>query len=151
MSTSPCRPTRWGLTGPHPNPLSDLRLSKPCGESVSLHRYAGRWVILRLTDRAPDPDGTIGDLPHADFVPLNVVAGPIDGIAPAVPVIYDTAAGFADRFPAIAYPATFVIDPDGRLIAILDDHGWPNFLEELLRQTDRTPAHGAIDQQDISR
>jgi hypothetical protein len=151
MSTSPCLPSRWGLTGPHPNPLSDLRLQKPCGEFVSLHRYAGRWVVLRLTDRAPDPDGIIGVVPHTDFVPLNVVAGPIHEASPVVPVIYDTTAGFAHRFPAIGCPATFVIDPDGRLIAILDDHGWPDFLEELLRQTDRTPAHGSIDRQDISR
>ena len=46
---------------------------------------------------------------------------------------------------------TFVIDPEGRLIAILDDHGWPEFLDDLLRQLERPPAHGAIDQQDIRR
>ena len=69
----------------------------------------------------------------------------------SVPVVYDPAHDLAGRFPAIGCPATFVIDPDGRLIAILDDHGWPEFLDELMRQTDRAPAHGAIDQQDIRR
>lgn len=151
MKTSPCHPTRWGLTGPHPNPLSDLRLFKPCGEGVSLHRYAGRWVILRLTDGPPGPGGGIGDLPYADFMPLNVVSGPIAHADTGVPVIYDTANGLAHRFPAIDCPATFVIDPEGRLVAILDDHGWPDFLEDLLRQTARKPARGAIDQQDITR
>lgn len=63
--------------------------------------------------------------------------------------MFDPKHGFAHRFPAIDFPATFVIDPDGRLIAVLDDHGWPEFLEELVRQSGTSQAHGAIDQQDI--
>jgi hypothetical protein len=151
MSISPCLPGRWGLTGPHPNPLSDLRLFKPCGTAVSLHRYAGRWVVLRLTEQPPDPSWAPGDLPSADFVPLNVVAGPISATRASVPIVFDPMHGLSTRFPAIDCPATFVIDPEGRLIAILDDQGWPEFLADLLHHTGRTPAHGAIDQQDIRR
>jgi hypothetical protein len=151
MSTSPSPPARGGLTGPHPNPLTDLRLYKPCGGAVSLHRYSGRWIVLRLTEQQPEPDRTLGDLSRADFVPINVVAGPILPVDTNLPVMFDTTHGFARRFPAIACPATFVIDPEGRLIAILDDHGWTEFLDALLKTSARAPAHGAIDQQDLRR
>ena len=151
MSTSHCLPSRWGLTGPHPNPLSDLRLVQTCGSAVSLHRYAGRWVVIRLTEEPPDPARVICNLPSADFVPLNVVDGPATAAVSSVPILFDQAHGLARRFPALDCPATFVIDPEGRLIAILDDQGWPDFLEELIRQTGRVAARGAIDQQDIRR
>jgi hypothetical protein len=137
--------------GPHPNPLSDLQLVKPCGGPVSLHRYAGRWVVVRVTDARPDPDTPVCEVPGVDFVPVNVVTGPIRaGQDDSLPVVFDPSDGFAQRFPAIARPATFVVDPEGRLVAILDDHGWPGFLRDLLRPTGRLPAHGAIDQQDIT-
>lgn len=151
MSTTQCTSGRWGLTGPHPNLLSDLRLVKSCGTAVSLHRYAGRWVIIRLTERPPDSPQALGDLPSADFVPLNVVDGPASSAGSTVPLLFDPTHGFTRNFPGLGCPATFVLDPDGRLIAILDDQGWPEFLEELIRQTHRVPAHGAIDQQDIRR
>ena len=151
MSTSHCLPSRWGLTGPHPNPLSDLQLVQACGSAVSLHRYAGRWLVVRLTERPPDPSHAIGDLPSTDFVPLNVVDGPGPASPSPVQVLFDPTHGFTRRFPALDCPATFVIDPEGRLIAILDDQGWPEFLEELIRHTGRATAHGAIDQQDIRR
>lgn len=149
MRSSCNLPRRWGLTGPHPNPLSDLRLVKPCGGSVSLHRYAGRWVVLRVTEQPPDSERAVGALPEADFVALNVVAGPALAADAMPPLVFDPKHGFAHRFPAIDFPATFVIDPDGRLIAILDDHGWPEFLEDLVRQTGPQQARGAIDKQDI--
>lgn len=142
-------PRRWGLTGPHPNLLSDLRLVKPCGGSVSLHRYAGRWVVLRVTEQPPDSDRAIGTLPAADFVALNVVSGPAMEAGARPAVVFDPRHGFAHRFPAIDFPATFVIDPEGRLIAVLDDHGWPEFLKALVRETGSRQARGAIDQQDI--
>ncbi len=151
MSTTQCLPNRWGLTGPHPNPLSDLRLVKPCGAAVSLHRYAGRWVVIRLTEHPPDTPQALADLSVSDFVSLNVVDGPASSIASPVPLLFDPMHGFVQHFPALNCPATFVIDPEGRLIAILDDQGWPEFLEELFRQNGRVPAHGAIDQQDIRR
>ena len=151
MSTMPCLPGRRGLMGPHPNLLSDLTFLKPCGKPVTLHRFAGRWVIARVTDDPPEPDTPLCDFPDIDFVPINVVAGPVRGASDAdTPVLYDPAGGFAERFPAIARPATFVLDPEGRLVAIIDDHGWPDFLRDLLRKAGRLPAHGAIDQQDIS-
>lgn len=149
MRSSRTLPQRWGLTGPHPNPLSDLWLVKPCGGAVSLHRYAGRWVVLRVTEQAADANCSVGDLPVSDFVALDVIAGPVTGSDAQPSLMFDPNHAFAHRFPALEFPAVFVIDPEGRLIAILDDHGWPEFLEELVRQTGTAPAHGAIDQQDI--
>lgn len=142
-------PRRWGLTGPHPNPLSDVRLVQPCGLSVSLHRYAGRWVVVRVTEQPPDADRIVAGGTGMDFVALNVVAGQPATNGGTDALMYDPNHQFAHRFPALDFPATYVIDPDGRLIAVLDDQGWPDFLDELLRQTGPVTAHGAIDQQDI--
>jgi hypothetical protein len=152
MQTRPCPPCQWGLTGPHPNPLSDLLLRRPSGATVSLHRYAGRWLIARVSDVDPGEAPPSGDLLPEDFVPVFVVSGPIPPGAARDDggVVYDTARAFATRFPAIDLPATYVIDPEGRLVAILDDHGWPGFLEGLIRETGKAPAHGAIDRRDLS-
>ena len=54
MSTSHCLPSRWGLTGPHPNPLSDLQLVQASLADMALKIDASALLIYRaawLKDR----------------------------------------------------------------------------------------------------
>jgi hypothetical protein len=153
MTPPPCAADGRGLTGPHPNPLSSVILRQPCVHPVSLHRYAGRWIVVRVSEESPAPGEQIGSLAGIDWVSLNVISGPVTAEPAAGTghgrVLFDPAAELAMRFPSLAWPATFVLDPDGRLIAILDDRGWPIFIEQLARRGGQASAGGAIDQQDI--
>ena len=136
-----------------PRQLDDLRFSKACGGPISLHRFAGRWVILRVVESF---DGKIllsNGARRLDAVPLNVVCGPVkvsDGEEHGEPVVFDPTASIAERFPALQWPATFIIDPEGHLVAILTDQSYDAFLHELVQKW--VPAHppGTIDGGDIT-
>lgn len=140
---------------PAPQRFDRIVLHRHGGCTVSLHRFAGRWVILRVAE-APDGDGllesAVGDL---DAVVLNVVAGPVNGAVPGreriAEVVYDADGHLAERFPSLTWPSTFVVDPDGQLSAILSDQAFGPFLAELVRRERAHDPSGAIDRRDLQQ
>jgi hypothetical protein len=134
-------------------PFDRLVLNKPTGDTFSLHRFAGRWIIVRVAERL-DAAGLLPEsTPGLDAVALNVVAGPIvqpNGTAHgAGEIAFDTDHLVEQRFPTLDWPAIFVLDPHGRLAAILTDEAYGDFLAELVRRQRRLQTSGAIDRRDI--
>jgi hypothetical protein len=136
-----------------PRALDDLRLAKACGGPISLHRYAGRWVILRV---AASFDGKVllsNGARRLDAVPLNVIPGPVQadvGADHGEPVVFDPMDLIAERFPALDWPATFILDPHGHLVAILTDESYDSFLHELVHTLGPHHPQGTIDGGDIT-
>lgn len=134
-------------------PFDRLVFQKHGGISFSLHRYAGRWIILRAAREWDPPALLDADVRGLDAVMLNVVTGPViplsDGDEGVGEIVFDTHHRIESRFPSLDWPATFVLDPEGRLVAILSDTALPIFLSDLVRSQRTTFSSGAIDRRDI--
>lgn len=140
---------------PAAQPFDRIVLHRHGGCTVSLHRFAGRWVILRVAEGKDDSallEGAVGGL---DAVVLNVVPGPVNGVTPlpasTAEVVYDADGHLAERFPSLTWPSTFVVDPDGQLSAILSDQAFGPFLAELVRRERAHDPSGAIDRRDLQQ
>lgn len=128
--------------------IDDIVLQRHTGEVVSLHRYAGRWLVLRVVD---DP-GAIGQTTIQqgfNAIALNVVLGSeVTGVRTHTDddtVVFDKACRFRRVFPSLSWPATFIIDPDGQLAAILKDDSYDVFVRSLIGTGRGVTSRGAVD------
>lgn len=132
--------------------MTDVVLRKRAGEVFSLHRYAGRWLVLRVVDEP----GAV-ELPAIrqgfDAIALSVVAGEtshgLQSVLEGDSTVYDGGCWFKRSFPSLSWPATFVINPAGQLAAILNDDTYESFVRSLVGSGRGASSHGAIDLGDI--
>ena len=132
----------------HHNTFDRVCLYRPAGETIRLHRFLGRWLFLRVAD---GPDGAMlpGHRQDVDGVALNVIidpsrtAGHPNGWADTI--AFDRTGSFDRRFPELQWPATFIIDPTGELVAILTDETYEPFVQSLVRAGRTSPSYGGIE------
>ena len=131
--------------------IDRIILRKSCGSTLSLHRFLGRWIIMRVTD-VPDGGMLPGCRPGIDGVTMNVVTDPdafSRGLSSIEDTVVDHAGSFERSFPGLHWPATFVIDPAGRLVAILTDESYEPFVQTIVRNGPTSHSDGAVDLGDI--
>jgi hypothetical protein len=134
--------------------LSGIALRDRSGRSVSLHRYVGRWLVLRVSD-LPNSDHLLRCCRDLDGVVIDVVTD--EGALPesehfsrnGLSCLLDGDGSFPRWFPALQWPATFVIDPSGKLIAILTDETCEPFMRSIGRCGRSASTFGAVDLGDI--
>jgi hypothetical protein len=132
--------------------LDEIVFHKPGGTTLSLRRFLGRWIIMRVIESLD-----AGLLPERrdglDSVAMNVVVNPeaLDGTPATLPdTVLDDAHAFRKSFPGLSWPSTFVIDPSGQLVAILSDESYEPFMHCLVGSGRSTQLSGAIDLGDIN-
>lgn len=132
--------------------IDDIVLQRCTGEAVSLHRYAGRWLVLRVVDDS----GKIGQTTIQqgfNAITLNVVLGSQSADGRNDPdddtVVFDHASRFRQVFPSLSWPSTFVVDPEGQLAAILNGDSYDVFVRSLISSGQSLTSHGAIDFGDV--
>jgi len=145
-----------GTQDRHTHGLGRLHVSRLAGDLIRLNRFRGRWLILRVTEA---PDGALlpGLREGVDGVALNVfldpasVNGKLNGHCPET-IAIDHAGAFRRCFPQQEWPATFIVDPVGELVAILSDECYEPFVQSLIRDGRMYPSFGrveAIDRTDL--
>ncbi len=135
-------------------PVGSIVLRDRIGRSVSLHRYVGRWLVLRVSD-LPDGEHLSRCCDGLDGVVMDVVVD--EESLPesehcshrGCTCMLDDDGIFSRWFPALQWPATFVIDPSGELVAILNDETCEPFMQSLVRRSRSAPSFGAIDRGEI--
>lgn len=153
MDVQPAAPCEHNGSEPAKLGLGTFVLHRTSGEDVTLHRFAGRWLVLHLVHHlheARSPDGT----PPADALTLTVVSGksaPNDGTIPGDAVFFDPDLQLQRLVPGMTLPATLVIDAVGELAAIVTDKHADGVVHTLLSSNPRRPAHGSLSLGDIGR
>lgn len=128
-----------------------VALSMADGTSVSLRRYLHRWLVLWVTD---DPGAAIAPPRFHDGAFRIAVlvgetpAGPLSGSEATT--LYGCTGELAAMFPDLAWPATFLVNPEGRLVAIVEGDDRAGLIRQFLYSVPQPYSGGAIDLGDIS-
>lgn len=132
-----------------------IMLQRPAGEQVRLHRFLGRWLILRVTE-AVDGDLLPKYRRDVDGVAINVIVDPASirgehgGFCDTIALDHEGC--FRQCFPGLRWPVIFIIDPAGELVAILSDIVFEPFMQSLVRDGRGSPSArpvNAIDRGDL--
>lgn len=130
--------------------LRDLLLGSDERTDVSLKRFLRQWLVMRVTDN-PCPDATAPEFRQGALhitVLLGETATPVD-CQPGGSVLYDRHQRLATMYPGLVWPATFLLNPEGRLVAIVEGDDQAGLIQHVLNGVSGSASGGGIDLGDI--
>lgn len=138
-------------TGEFPgSDLRELRLGSDERADVSLKRFLRRWLVMRVTNH-PCPDVPAPEFRQGAFR-ITVLLGEQALHADCHPgswVLYDRHQRLATMYPGLVWPATFLLNPEGRLVAIVEGHDQAGLIQYVLDGVSDPVSGGSIDLSDI--
>lgn len=131
--------------------LRNIELRTGMGTHVSLRRFLQQWLVLWVTDGSHPPCHPPGYQRGA--YRLSVVLAPGDGgpcEACRGDALYDHHGYLLAMFPGLVWPATFLLNPEGRLVAIVEGNDQGGLIRQFLCAVPGVSQNGAVDLGDIS-
>lgn len=132
----------------HKHTFDRVLLYRPAGETIRLHRFRGRWLTLRVAE-GPDEAMLPSHRQDVDGIALNVIVdssktiGHLNGFKDTI--AFDRTGSLGQCFPGLQWPAIFIIDPAGELVAILSDDNYETFMHSLVQDGRTSPTYGGVD------
>gem|GEM_PF-3232910 len=129
---------------------SDLRdvlfsLDDRPGASISIRRFLRRWLVIRVSD---DPCSPVEPPEFREGAfRITVMLGAIPArpdCKGSSPMLYDHHQQLAKMYSGLVWPATFLLNPEGRLVAILEGEDQAGLVQYVLRVPFKTVARWLI-------